>query len=91
LGTTRSNQQNRITESFKVSNASVAKGKAWNILEEKSKLLLDLARLEFSKEPNDEDYATRIQFEGLDEKFAPATKTTAEPVAVDATAPGTKQ
>jgi hypothetical protein len=57
--------------------ASVAKGKAWNILEEKSKLLLELARLEFSKDPAHKDYAMRLQFEGLDEKFAPLPKAAA--------------
>ena len=72
-------------------NASVAKGKAWNILEEKSKLLLELARLEFSKDPAHEDYATRLQFEGLDEKFAPAEKPSAEPVSTDPNAPGAKK
>lgn len=72
-------------------NASVAKGHAWDVLEEKSKFLLELARLEFSKDPNHADYATRLQFEGLDEKFAPTPKLSAAPSVANTVAPGDKQ
>lgn len=59
-------------------NASIIKSSAWDVLENKSKNLLELARLEFSKEEEHPDYAIRIAFEGLDEKFAPKPRAAPE-------------
>jgi hypothetical protein len=79
----------RANATAEQAKASVAKSKHWDVLEEKSKFLLEVARLEFSKEPEHADYATRLEFEGLDEKFASVTR--APEPAEDDNTPGAKK
>jgi hypothetical protein len=64
----------RVSAAAEKAQASFAKNAAWEALEEKSKHLLALARLELSRDPAHPDYPIRLEFEGLDEKFAPAPK-----------------
>lgn len=64
----------RVRATAEQADAAFAKSKAWDVLEDKSIQILHAARLEFSKEPDHADYPIRIEFEGLDEKFAPQRK-----------------
>ena len=65
----------RVNATAEQANAASVKSGTWDVLENKSKNLLELARIEFSKEEGHPDYPIRIAFEGLDEKFAPQQRT----------------